>query len=401
MAQVKDAAAAEDVIDRMIAEQPLIKPAVESSRGVVASGHPLASAGRRARARARRQRRRRRHCRVVRARRRRTGCVEHRRRRSGDSVSQGHDRAGRHRIQGHDAEPRDHRQSEAVQRQRQPHGRRRSDGREHSGRRRRTGSCSTRNTAARKSPGPISSRRRSSWPTRASCSTRRCRRRSPKGASRSRRYPEAAKSLPAGRPRAEAGRAVRQQGLRRDASHAREGRRPVVLPRHDSAPDCGRHGGERRRSSRWRISRSTARSSASRSSGSYRGHLVYSVPPPVPTGLQIVETLQILDNYLPQAGRDLHDRRRLLSLRDRGLACPRRRRADRRPGAMAGRPRQSSRSAARARSLQAHRSEEGLHRAGRRRSGGAAGARRSSGGPVAPGPDRHDGVRGGRCARAT
>ena len=44
MAQVKDAAAAEDVIDRLIAEQPLMKPAVESSHGVVASGHPLASA---------------------------------------------------------------------------------------------------------------------------------------------------------------------------------------------------------------------------------------------------------------------------------------------------------------------------------------------------------------------
>ena len=44
MTRVKDAAAAEDVIDRMVAEQPLIKPALESPRGVVASGHPLASA---------------------------------------------------------------------------------------------------------------------------------------------------------------------------------------------------------------------------------------------------------------------------------------------------------------------------------------------------------------------
>ncbi len=43
MAQVTDLAGAEDVIDEMLAEQPLIKPAVESSRGVVASGHPLAS----------------------------------------------------------------------------------------------------------------------------------------------------------------------------------------------------------------------------------------------------------------------------------------------------------------------------------------------------------------------
>ena len=41
---MKDAAGAEAVIDRLIAEQPLIKPALESSRAVVASGHPLASA---------------------------------------------------------------------------------------------------------------------------------------------------------------------------------------------------------------------------------------------------------------------------------------------------------------------------------------------------------------------
>src|SRR6185503_10747194 len=37
-------------------------------------------------------------------------------------------------------------------------------------------------------------------------------------------------------------------------------------------------------------------------SGRYRGHLVYSVPAPVPTGLQIVETLNILDNYVPRTG---------------------------------------------------------------------------------------------------
>ena len=34
----------------------------------------------------------------------------------------------------------------------------------------------------------------------------------------------------------------------------------------------------------------------------YHGHLVYSVPAPVPTGLQVAETLQILDNYVPRAG---------------------------------------------------------------------------------------------------
>ena len=44
MAKAADAASAEAIIDRMIAEQPLIRPAVESPRAVVASGHPLASA---------------------------------------------------------------------------------------------------------------------------------------------------------------------------------------------------------------------------------------------------------------------------------------------------------------------------------------------------------------------
>lgn len=44
MASVKDLAEAEAVIDQMIAEQPLIKPTLESPRAVVSSGHPLASA---------------------------------------------------------------------------------------------------------------------------------------------------------------------------------------------------------------------------------------------------------------------------------------------------------------------------------------------------------------------
>ena len=36
--------------------------------------------------------------------------------------------------------------------------------------------------------------------------------------------------------------------------------------------------------------------------GRYHGHLVYSVPPPVSTGVQLVETLNILDNYHPKPG---------------------------------------------------------------------------------------------------
>jgi gamma-glutamyltranspeptidase len=44
MAQAIDRASAEAILDRMIAEQPLIKPALESPRAIVSSGHRLASA---------------------------------------------------------------------------------------------------------------------------------------------------------------------------------------------------------------------------------------------------------------------------------------------------------------------------------------------------------------------
>lgn len=36
--------------------------------------------------------------------------------------------------------------------------------------------------------------------------------------------------------------------------------------------------------------------------GQYRGHKVYSAPPPVSTGAQLIETLQIFDNYTPKPG---------------------------------------------------------------------------------------------------
>jgi gamma-glutamyltranspeptidase len=42
-ASATDAASLEDVIDKLVAEQPLIKPAVTSTRAIVVSGHPLAS----------------------------------------------------------------------------------------------------------------------------------------------------------------------------------------------------------------------------------------------------------------------------------------------------------------------------------------------------------------------
>jgi gamma-glutamyltranspeptidase len=36
--------------------------------------------------------------------------------------------------------------------------------------------------------------------------------------------------------------------------------------------------------------------------GRYRGHVVYSAPPPVSSGVALIETLQILDHYAPQSG---------------------------------------------------------------------------------------------------
>ena len=41
--QARTPSALEDVVDRMVAQQPLVKPAVTSSRAVVVSAHPLAS----------------------------------------------------------------------------------------------------------------------------------------------------------------------------------------------------------------------------------------------------------------------------------------------------------------------------------------------------------------------
>ena len=134
--------------------------------------------------------------------------------------------------------------------------------------------------------------------------------------------------------------------------------------------------------------------------GQYRGHLVYSVPPPVSTGAQIVETLQILDNYVPKPGATLHDRRRLPALRrsKRGacataaqrIADPERWPVDLGNHLDAG---------ARARTVQADRSEEGVRAGGGGRGGGSAGGRMADAPVVGrrrPRPtraDRHDRVR--------
>ena len=109
--------------------------------------------------------------------------------------------------------------------------------------------------------------------------------------------------LPARREGAAAGRSLRQQGLRGDAARAS----PRMAPRRSIAatsrarlpPTWKQNGGiiDLRR-----ISRSTAPSSVSRSSGQYRGHTLYAGGPPVSTGIQLFESLQMLENYQPRPG---------------------------------------------------------------------------------------------------
>jgi gamma-glutamyltranspeptidase/glutathione hydrolase len=86
--------------------------------------------------------------------------------------------------------------------------------------------------------------------------------------------------------------------------------------------------------------------------GRFHGNLVYSVPAPVSTGLQIVETLQILDNYVPRAGATVREQRGLPALRDRGVARARRRRAESLTRAVARRSGQPPRARAHAGALQ-------------------------------------------------
>ena len=335
---------AEDVIDRMIAEQPLIKPAVESSRGVVASGNPLASAagalvlekggnvvdaG----------------IAVSFA----LGVVEPDASSIGGDgqailVPQGHDRAGRHRIQGHDARTRD---AATI---------RRSS--------RRTGAA-RRPTVRRSRTFPASSRasicsiekygsKKVAWadlvapaikladegfvldealPTTIA-----------EGRASFAKYPEAAKVFMPGGKVPEARRSLRQQGLRRDAAHDREGRRrsrsiaarsraasPTTWPRTAaSSPldDLAQYRAIERKPL----------------VGRYRDHLVYSVPPPVAD--RRADRRDAADSRQLRAAAPARPTRPTpttctTSSRPGACATAAQRIAD--PGALAGRPRQPPR----------------------------------------------------------
>ena len=232
--------ALEDVVDQMVAQQPLVKPAVTSSRAVVVSGASARVRSRRARPRTRRQRRRCRDCGVVRAGCRRARCVGHRRRRQAVLFLKGMPEPTviEYKDQTPSRATLDNADDLPRRAARRPTGRLPANipgvvaGLDHLYAKYGSGRVA----------GPISSRRRSGTRRRASCSTRRCRRASPKGGTFLEKYPEAARIFLPGRPRAAAGRSVRQSRLRRDAAGDRDRGRAGVLSRLDRAAHRRRHG---------------------------------------------------------------------------------------------------------------------------------------------------------------
>ena len=110
------------------------------------------------------------------------------------------------------------------------------------------------------------------------------------------KWPEAAKIyLPDGKvPRA--GRSLLQQGLREDAARHCEGRRRGVLSRRDRAKiaaDMQENGGIIGYADLAQY-RAIEREPVA---GHYRGHSLYAGGPPVSTGIQLFESLHVLENY--------------------------------------------------------------------------------------------------------
>ena len=134
------------------------------------------------------------------------------------------------------------------------------------------------------------------------------------------KYRTAAQHLPAGWQGAAGRRSFRQQGLCGDA--ARSSRR--TAPMRSIAASIARRiaddmASERRRDQR-RRPRAVPRHRAPAARRPIPRSSDLSAPPPVSTGATLIETLQILENYQPKRRRDLHHRRRLSPLRDRGVA---------------------------------------------------------------------------------
>ena len=298
-------------IDEMVAEQPLIKPVV-TSNGRGRRLRPSARVrSRPARVRERRQRRRRDDRRVVRARRGRARSVGHRRRWFGGALPQGHEAADGHRLQGHDA---DH--------ARRPTTRRSC----------RTAASSPTVPAAANIPGVVAGldylyrnygSGKVKWDDlvgagdhaggrglhpRRGAADEHCRR-----PPLPREVAGGGEDLPARRQGAAAGRSLLQQGLRDHPARHPEGRRRGVLQGRDREEDRRRHGRERRHPHATPTSRSTARSSARRSPATIAATRSTPADRRVSTGIQLFESLHVLENYQPKPGARGLDRRRTIS----------------------------------------------------------------------------------------
>ena len=117
------------------------------------------------------------------------------------------------------------------------------------------------------------------------------------------KYGESTADLPAGREGARPGdRFVNKDYGATLRAIAKDGAQ-TFLSRRDRPPDRGRHGHVNGGTDHARRPGAVPRDRTHvRSRGRYRDHVVYSAPPPVSTGLNLIETLQILQNYQPRAG---------------------------------------------------------------------------------------------------
>ena len=279
----------------------------------------------------------------VRARRRRARRVGHRRRRPGDPVPQGHDRAGRHRIQGHDAEPHRRRTTRGCSR-------RPAAARRRMVRRSRTfpasspaSICCIRSTAARRSRGrdliaPAIKLADEGYILDEALPTTiaegpRCVREVSRGR----------EDLSARRQGAEGRRSVLQQGLRRDAADARQGRRRAFYRGSIArriADDMAANGGviALEDLAQYRaMERKPIVGPLSRPPG------LFGAGAGVDRACRSSRRCRSWTTTCRRPGATLRERRGLPALRDRGVARARRRRAHRRPGTLARRSRQPPR----------------------------------------------------------
>ena len=347
-----DEAALETVIDTLVAAA-----AADQAGGYLEPGRrrlwsSTGFGGWRARARTRRQHRRCGHRHLIRARRRRAGRLGHRRRRHGGALSEGDARAGRHRLQGPGADSRDRRQPAAAAEHR-----RWARGGEHPGRCRRPRLPVSQLWQQESRRGqdllaPAIEHAENGFVLDQALPTSIV-----EGRRFFDKYPESRRIyLPGGRVPRPADRFSNKDYAATLRSIAKGG--ADAFYRGDIArriaADMAKNGGlitlddlaQYRAIERRPLT------------GRYRDHVVFSVPPPVSSGLGLIETLQILENYRPKPGASYTTRCRLPALRHRGLEGARSQRPHRGSGAVGCEPRTASGPGARGDALQADRFEE-------------------------------------------